>query len=211
MDMMEKLIARVKVDANGCFNWQGSIHRDGYGMTYWPPQKQTMQTHRASYLVFRGAVPKGMFVCHRCDNRRCINPAHLFLGTPKENIEDAFEKRRLCCGESVNTACLKESDVVEIARLYGTGKTIRELCEIYGIANSSMVRIVNGKNWRHVDRPVFKVLPKRKLNEDSVAEIKRQLAGGARGADLARQYGVSDAMIGHIKVGRMWTHVNAGG
>lgn len=93
MDIVDRLLARIKVTPNGCFEWQGT-KSDGYGrlkMGKW----RVVGAHRASYEAFRGPIPKGLFVCHHCDNRCCINPAHLFLGTNLDNIRDAQRKGRL--------------------------------------------------------------------------------------------------------------------
>jgi hypothetical protein len=76
---------------NGCWIWKGSF-RGAYGtMSY---KGKSMSCHKVSYLVFKGEVPKGMCVCHTCDNQKCVNPDHLWLGTYKENTQDMIAKGR---------------------------------------------------------------------------------------------------------------------
>jgi hypothetical protein len=96
-DTKQKLLDNSIRNSNGCLIWQGCVYGSGYGKISY--KGESMGTHRASYLIFKGEIPKideyhGTCVCHTCDNALCIEPNHLFLGTQKDNIQDCIFKNR---------------------------------------------------------------------------------------------------------------------
>lgn len=88
----DRLLSRSKRRRNGCVEWMGCRDKDGYGKIY--VNGKHTRCHVLSYLLFVGDVPKGMFVCHHCDNPSCINPKHLFVGTHTANMHDMLKKGR---------------------------------------------------------------------------------------------------------------------
>lgn len=87
--------AKYVVDPSGCWLWSGAVQRDtGYGR-FGMNSARVEYAHRAAWLLFRGPIPEGLCVCHRCDVRICVNPEHLFLGTAKDNMRDASTKGRI--------------------------------------------------------------------------------------------------------------------
>lgn len=107
---MERLLQKAEIDNQSeCLNWQGSI-RDGYGM-FWAMGK-LMSAHRMIWELNYGDIPDGLQVLHHCDNRRCINIHHLFLGTQSDNLKDAISKGRLNlveCGRKRSVGAKRDS------------------------------------------------------------------------------------------------------
>jgi hypothetical protein len=96
-DALDRFISKVKKKPSGCWEWQGTMKKNGYGIfqdrTREGSGKQ-LQAHRFSFEIFHGEIPPGLLVCHHCDNPKCVNPEHLFLGTHKDNTQDMIRKGR---------------------------------------------------------------------------------------------------------------------
>jgi hypothetical protein len=91
--VLERLLKHTLVNADtACWEWQASVNNVGYGMMR--DATKMRSTHRISYEEHIGPIPKGMCVCHKCDNTRCVNPDHLWLGTMRDNINDMIKKGR---------------------------------------------------------------------------------------------------------------------
>lgn len=108
--------------------------------------------HRLSYEHHCGEIPDGMLVCHTCDNRECCNPKHLFLGTYKDNAQDASSKDRTLFGEKSKAAKLTEADVIEIYRKHDAGASERVLGRHYGVSSTAIRHIITGRNWTRLYR-----------------------------------------------------------
>lgn len=92
--IIERFSRKFIKTVDGCWNWTAAIRgKSGYGCIRY--NKKIIDAHRMSYLLFRGEIPPGMCVLHKCDNRLCVNPEHLFLGTYKDNYDDAIKKGRI--------------------------------------------------------------------------------------------------------------------
>ena len=101
--LAEKLWGKVKkLGKNKCWLWTGAIVKDGYGMisTYegTPRHKGGIGAHRASWILEKGPIPKGRYICHHCDNPACVNPKHLYVGTGTDNMRDMWKRRRHSLG-----------------------------------------------------------------------------------------------------------------
>ena len=108
-----------------------------------------MHAHRASWMFANGPIPEGMYVLHRCDNRRCVNPGHLFLGTDRDNMDDMIAKGRCRSpkGQRNGSAVLTESDVIEIRRQLADKVPQREIGRRFGVAQTTIEEISTGRNW----------------------------------------------------------------
>ena len=136
------------VSPSGCWVWTRNRTMVGYGRVY-TGNKAHVLAHRYSWTKFRGPIPEGMFVCHRCDNPACVNPDHLFLGTPAENVRDAAKKGRTARqqGEQHGMAKLSADDVLAIRSSDAPG---RELAEQYGISASHVSALRHRTFWSHL-------------------------------------------------------------
>lgn len=142
-----------------CWNWLLSVDGSGYGSVYVGSKvdgtDRHVKAHRLSYELHYGPIPDGLQVLHTCDNPRCVNPAHLWLGTPSDNMQDMHEKGRANHstrprGEKVNTATLTKEQVLEIRAKYVKGRGVRAIMAEYNISKSAAEHIVARRNWRHI-------------------------------------------------------------
>jgi hypothetical protein len=146
LDRFWRLCARGDVD--DCWIWTASKSRSGYGF-FWDGRRNR-RAHRVSYEIHKGKIPDGIEVCHSCDNRACVNPSHLFLGTRKDNIADMIAKGRQARGGRTWSAKLNEDDVINI--LASTEATAHELAERYSVNLSRIYLIRSGKSWAHLHK-----------------------------------------------------------
>ena len=144
----ERIEAKVeKIPEAGCWIWTGTTTVRGYGQII--SNNRKYYAHRASYEVFIGPIPDGMYVCHACDNVYCVNPAHLFLGTQKQNLEDMARKKRSTWGEKNPMAKLTQADVDEIRRLRSEGMMIKDLASKYKVIPQTISAIIKKERWNH--------------------------------------------------------------
>lgn len=145
----------AKVDRQGpeeCWEWTAAKLPTGYGLIGVDRHGRLGYAHRVSYqMAYGGAIPEGLYVCHRCDNPSCVNPAHLFPGTHQDNMDDRTSNGRQPRGEDHATSKLTEKQVREIRLLYATGTgSYRGLGRLYGIGPTGIRRVVNRVTWKHV-------------------------------------------------------------
>jgi len=147
-----KIIHNTKKIPNGCWEWKGAVV-DGYGQTNdYDSKYKNIRTHRLSYRVFKGEIPQGLLVLHACDNRKCVNPKHLFLGTHHDNNQDCLKKGRwkggAPIGEKNGTSKLKEKDIIQIRQMQKEGVKQKKLGEIFGVSQPTISSIINLKSWK---------------------------------------------------------------
>lgn len=148
----ESLFRKADISAgpNSCWMWRGRVTRR-YGVI--SMENRPVRAHRAAWMLTKGEIPKGMVVCHACDQPLCVNPAHLWLGTTAQNNEDCRLKGRNAFGEKHAAANLKVSDVQEIRCLRNTFHDRRRIAEIYGTSVYNLYRVWGRYSWDHLPEP----------------------------------------------------------
>jgi hypothetical protein len=219
--------------SNDCWLWTGSTDDDGYGVHY--VRLKTWRAARLVYFIHYGVDPSALLVCHTCDNPPCCNPAHLFLGTEKDNTNDCRAKGRLNTpsgvrhrtykhpelvlrGEQIGNSKLSAEQVENIRNRFAAGESQQSIANELGVTRGAIKGITSGKGWKHVAGPIGVSDHKRqgragessaqsKLTAANVQEIRRRHTAGERRASLARYFGVTGPTISHIIKRRSWCHV----
>ncbi len=145
-----------KVDRRGrneCWLWMAARSDSGYGVI--GRDGRTLHAHRVAFELEHGPIPAtpgyhGTCVCHRCDVRECVNPAHLFLGTAADNIADMVKKNRKALGSRVGRGTIVEADVVLIRAAREAGEPHEAIALRHNISASTVSRICTRETWRHV-------------------------------------------------------------
>lgn len=146
-DLTSKLIGRRVVDSeSNCWLWNGSTNTRGYGEVRFG--NKLLLVHRlAAYIWLDFDLNSSLFICHKCDNRKCFNPEHLFSGTHAENQRDKGEKGRAPWGKKGRTHLL-ESDIEEMKKLRNEGVTCVAIAAKFGVHSASVSRITRGLRWQ---------------------------------------------------------------
>jgi hypothetical protein len=151
--------SRVAKQPDGCWLWQGSKSRSGYGVAIFDGRGS--RATWISWLLHNGPVPRGMFMLHKCDNPPCVNPEHLFVGTGADNMRAMAAKGRGAMqrpemhpkGEAHPNALLTDESVVTLRERYASGEPTSALCAEFGIGKSALSFIVLGITWSHLGGP----------------------------------------------------------
>ena len=151
-DQIDRFYNKVNKDTpTGCWEWTAGLDKDGYGTFKLDGKK--WRAHRLSWIIAKGDIPEDIVVCHTCDNRKCCNDSHLFLGNNSMNTYDAIRKRRKAdtSGEANGRAILTENKVIEIRYLCEQGLlSQKEISERTGISQALISMIKTKKIWKDV-------------------------------------------------------------
>lgn len=137
-----------------CWEWSGAKDKHGYGLGTITLVKGTGKAHRVSYILTYGDFARSLCVCHKCDNPSCCRPDHLFLGTPKENLEDCKNKGRnfIPTGSLCGTSVFTDEQVVELRKDYSNGKykNVQDMARILGFNHQTLMSMLKGKSYSNI-------------------------------------------------------------
>ena len=139
-----------KVDKTAeCWNWTAG-RSQGYG-NFGLGKGKVIRSHQMAWTLTYGPIPAGMAICHKCDNRLCCRPDHLFLGTQADNMEDMRAKARASQGSTRPLAKLDDTKVREMREIYAAGGIgFKKLGQMYGVTAGVAHEAVTGRTWKHV-------------------------------------------------------------
>jgi len=140
-----------KKGEDDCWNWMRCLDVFGYGQI--TIDYKVYKCHRIVYELVYSIIPNGLLVLHHCDNPKCCNPKHLWLGNHDDNINDMVKKGRQRRGENVNTCKLTEQQVLKIRELYSMGEySHAQIAKMYNVTKQLITSILNYKIWKHLPR-----------------------------------------------------------
>lgn len=144
-----KFLSSVLV-TDGCWEWVGRRGPEGYGVASRMFGRAHITASRAAWFFKHGQLPVDVCVLHRCDNRACVRPSHLFTGSQADNMADKKAKGRQLKGQDNPRAKLKDSDVLEIARRLDSGEKVSAIAAVYPVTPSVVSSIKKRRSWKHL-------------------------------------------------------------
>lgn len=149
--LVERFHAKYEKAESGCWEWTAALAGKGYGQIKIPKTRRQAYAHRLSYQIFKGPIPERTEVCHTCDNPKCVNPAHLFLGSRKDNAQDASQKGRIHISPIGHNGVLTVSQVRRIKKALQLNlMTIAEVARAFDVSHTTISRIKRGLKWSRV-------------------------------------------------------------
>ena len=151
--LIRRFISHVAINpSTGCWEWTGKSIRKGYGQMRVDTIKKE-SAHRLSYKIFKGEISDGLQVCHTCDNPKCVNPSHLFLGTNMDNVLDSIKKGRRNNWCANHAFILTESTVYACRLRHLNGESACKTAKDLGIPARTIQDAINGTSWKNVPMP----------------------------------------------------------
>lgn len=204
-----------------CWPWTAGTNGAGYGMLWSPEAGRKVLAHRYSYEMRYGPLNADDLVLHSCDNRSCVNPAHLRAGSYKENVSDMDSRGRRVSnarkGETNCNARMTADAVTRLRQRYIAGDPLADLVRDFGCSENALADYTTGRSWKHVlgvngcptlDELKIEGARRRrnnaKVTAQDAADIRAALASGETGRSVAARYGIHFATVSDIKRGKIW-------
>lgn len=145
----ELILNNINIE-NNCWIWKKHLNHCGYGTITHNNKKYL--SHRLSYLIFKGKIPKDLYVLHTCDNPPCVNPDHLWTGSQFDNMLDMKQKNRsskglIRAGQNNPKSKLKNKDINVIKDLYKNGTKVKEISKMFNVYWTTIYKILNNETW----------------------------------------------------------------
>lgn len=168
---LKRIFKRIKYPGNEIDCWEHNMCEDKNGYATIMVKRIRYRFHRLIYQLYNGLINDELFVLHKCDNVKCVNPNHLFLGTHKENMKDMVIKNRQAKGSKQGTHILKEIDIIQIINdiHFNKYKSMSEVARNYNVSVTMISRILQGEFWSHISSNVIEEL------NTSFVEIKEKV------------------------------------
>ena len=134
-----------------CFMWKGNKSETGYGRFYF--ENKVQKAHRVSFKLFKGDIPLGKLILHKCNNRLCVNPRHLYAGNHKDNFNDGIKAGTIKisqCGENNHNHKLTKEQVNEIRNIYKSGELeCSKIGELFDVSRKNISYIIHNQTWKN--------------------------------------------------------------
>jgi hypothetical protein len=147
---IERFHQKYEIDESGCWLWTGGTRPNSKGMLYprhWTDNHESIGAHRFSFELLRGAIPKGMYVCHKCDTPLCVNPDHLFIGTHHDNMRDMVEKKRSYMGRGENKKGLAKLTNQQAEQIKAMQLPQSKIAALFFVSQTTISRIKRKESY----------------------------------------------------------------
>lgn len=174
----ERFWAKINASKEGCWGWNGSTDKDGYGL--FTLGGKALRAHRLAFALACGEIPSGMVIRHSCHNPNCCNPDHLSIGTQQDNIRDMIE-----AGRQFSELRNKPKSSAHTQKIGASVKAYRARLKAEGKPHSG----------------------RRKLTDDQVRQLRSRYSAGSKLIDLSREFGLCKTAVARIAKGKTYSHV----
>ncbi len=209
--VLSVIFSRTAHTDAGCIEYTKSHDKDGYGRISFKTPGKYRRVHRIVYEETFGPIQDGVMVLHKCDNPPCCNPAHLFLGTAKNNAEDREQKGRSqnVSGDNNPMAILTDEQTMEILKHHANGIAMVHIAKKYGVCFQTISLLIRGTNRPHCyamfhGREPAEIIAKPRLTRESVEALRIEAAVGVTRKELGAKYGISLAQVCRIISRQKW-------